>query len=58
MPHALAEAPLPRLLTADDLADQFASLSRQRIYELARDGGIPAIRVGRSWRFSAQAVTA
>ena len=56
MPHALADRPLPKLLKAADLAEQFDSLSRQRIYELARNGGIPAIRVGRSWRFSAQAV--
>ena len=58
--HATAALPrlLPRLLTAADLAEQFNSLSRQRIYELARSGDLPAIRIGRSYRFSAQAVSA
>ncbi len=54
--HATAAPPLPRLLTAHDLAEQFDSLSRQRIYELARVGALPTIHVGRSVRFSAQAV--
>ena len=56
--EANAAPPLPRLLTASDLAEQFDSLSRQRIYELARSGDLPVIRVGRSYRFSVQAVVA
>ena len=51
----VAEAPLPKLLTADHLAKQLG-LSRHRIYELARVGALPTIHVGRSVRFSAQAV--
>jgi len=49
--HA-AEAPLPKLLTAHELADQLDSISLHRIYELVRSGELPVIRVGRSYRFS------
>ena len=56
--HATAAPPLPRLLTVDDLAELLESISTDRIYELAREGQIPHVRVGRSVRFSAEAVAA
>ncbi len=53
-----AAPPLPRLLTAHDLAEQFDSLSRQRLYELVRENRIPHVKIGRSVRFSAPKVAA
>ena len=53
---AVAEAHLPRLLTAHDLADQLDSLSLHRIYELCREGLIPHVKVGRSVRFAVPAI--
>lgn len=46
---------LPRLLTAKQLADQL-SIPVWRVYELSRTGQIPVVHVGRSYRFSAQAI--
>ena len=55
--HATAAPPLPRLLTATDVADQLG-LSRHRVFELCREGSIPFVRVGsRSLRFSAPALS-
>ena len=54
---ALAEA-LPKLITAPELAEKFDSISRDRLYELAREGLIPHVKIGRSVRFSAQAIAA
>ena len=54
---ALAEA-LPKLLTAPELAENFDSISRDRLYELAREGLIPHVKIGRSVRFSARAISA
>ena len=48
---------LPPLLTADQLSDQFKSVGRDRIYQLARRGEIPAIRLGRAVRFTREAIT-
>ena len=48
---------LPRLATAKQIAD-FAGLSLARVYELARrEGGIPHVRLGHSWRFDPAAVS-
>ncbi len=47
---------LPRLLTAQDLADQFGE-PKARIYALAREHGLPHIRLGRAMRFDAGAVS-
>lgn len=44
-----------RLVTADEVAVQFG-ITRQRVYELARQGLIPTVRLGRSLRFSASAI--
>ena len=52
------EAELPQLLTALDLAKQLDSISRHRLYELARADQIPHVRIGRSYRFSKRAIIA
>ena len=52
------EEKLPKLLTAPELAEKFDSISRDRLYELARDGLIPHVKIGRSVRFSARAISA
>ena len=46
---------LPRLLKADDLA-RMTGLSKARIYELAREGSLPTVRLGRSLRFDCRVV--
>lgn len=46
---------LPRLLTADEVADQ-TGLSKARVYELAREGDLPVVRLGRAVRFSERAL--
>jgi excisionase family DNA binding protein len=43
---------LPRLLRAHEVADQ-TGLSLARVYELAREGLMPCIRLGRAVRFDA-----
>lgn len=40
------DAPLTRLLTADDVADA-AQLTKGRVWELTREGKLPAVRLGR-----------
>ena len=49
---------LPQLLTADQVCEQFQSIGRDRLYQLARRGEIPVIRVGRAYRFTLPALTA
>jgi len=41
---------LPRLLTAEQVAQLF-SLKVRQVKELARQGRIPAVKVGKVWRF-------
>lgn len=41
---------LPRLLTAHEVAEQLG-LALPRVYQLARDGDLPHVRLGRSVRF-------
>lgn len=48
---------LPRLLTADEVADA-TGLPKARVYELARDGDMPSVRLGRAVRFSETALLA
>jgi len=48
---------LPRLLTAQ-LVAEYLDLPLWRVYELAREGQIPHIRIGRSLRFDPNAVSA
>ena len=42
---------LPRLLTATEVAAQFQGIKRHRLYELAKRGLIPSVRLGRALRF-------
>lgn len=53
---ATAERDLPKLLTAQELADRLETVSVHRIYELTREGSIPHVRLGRAVRYSASAV--
>jgi excisionase family DNA binding protein len=39
-----------RLMTAKDLADRW-QVPKSQVYRLAREGRIPAVRLGRYWRF-------
>jgi excisionase family DNA binding protein len=39
------------ILTADEVAE-YLKLSKITVYKLAKNGSIPAFRVGGSWRFS------
>ncbi len=50
-------AALPRLLKAKELHDQ-TDLPLARIYELARTGQLPVIRLGRAMRFDPVEVAA
>jgi len=42
--------PLPNLLTAEQVGQLF-NLKTRQVKELARQGRIPAVKVGRLWRF-------
>ena len=42
--------PVPHLLTAEQVAQLF-SLKVRQVKELARQGRIPAVKVGKVWRF-------
>ena len=44
-----------QLMTAKEVADYF-SISQVTIYKYAAEGKIPALRVGRVWRFDKQAI--
>ncbi len=46
---------LPRLLTASEVSAR-TGIPLWRIYELSRTGEMPSVRIGRSYRFSAEAV--
>lgn len=48
-------ATLPRLMTARELSRE-TGLSLARVYELARDGDMPSVRLGRAVRFDPGAV--
>lgn len=52
-----ASTVLPRLLRADEVSAQTGE-SLPRVYELCRMGLIPHVRLGRSVRFSAEAIRA
>jgi len=39
-----------QVLTIREVA-QYLRLSEAKIYELARNGTLPAVRIGKSWRF-------
>ncbi|MDP2712434.1 MAG: helix-turn-helix domain-containing protein [Solirubrobacteraceae bacterium] len=46
---------LTRLLTADDLAARW-SVTVKQVYRLAREGDLPAVKVGRYYRFRLSSV--
>lgn len=46
---------LPRLLTAQEVSEQ-TGIPLWRVYHLVRSGGFPVVRIGRSYRFAAEAV--
>ena len=48
---------LPRLATAAEIAEQ-TGIPRQRVYELARDGAMPHVRLGRAMRFDPERIRA
>lgn len=55
-PAAQLLGPEECLITAYDLRDRFAFGHVNQIYRLVREQGLPAIRFGRSYRFSWAAV--
>ena len=46
---------LPRLIRAEEVAEA-TGLTKARVYKLAMTGDMPAVRVGRSVRFSERAI--
>lgn len=52
MPDQTVESPIGEhmILTVRDVAT-YLRLSQAKVYRLAREGGVPAFRLGRSWRF-------
>ena len=62
-PHGSPAGPLPdaavpsvnALLTAEDLAVRW-QVPVAQVYRLARDGRVPAVRLGRYYRFRLEAV--
>jgi excisionase family DNA binding protein len=44
-----------RLLTADDLADRWR-VPKSHVYRLTREGAIPAVRLGRYYRYRIDAI--
>lgn len=46
-----------RLLTADDLADRWR-VPKSHVYRLTREGAIPAVRLGRYYRYKLEAIEA
>jgi excisionase family DNA binding protein len=48
---------LKELLTVDEVAD-FLRVRPSTVYEWAKDGKIPASKVGRLWRFSREEIEA
>ena len=51
------EKTLPRLITAAELAAS-TGIPKSRVFELAREGELPCIRLGRAMRFDPEAVRA
>ena len=45
----------PNLLTAQQV-QQMLEVDRSTIYRMAEDGRLPAIKVGRQWRFPAESI--
>ena len=47
----------PRLLTADELAERW-QVAKAQVYRLTREGLLPAVRIGRYYRYSRAAIDA
>ena len=47
---ATAPTPTPDVMTVDDLAD-YLKVSRRSVYNMAKAGKIPAVKVVGQWRF-------
>ncbi len=47
---------MDKLLTVEQVVD-WLKLDRQRVYDLARQGIIPSVRLGRQLRFSEQQIS-
>jgi excisionase family DNA binding protein len=45
------------VLTIKEVA-QYLRLSEAKVYEMARNGSIPAFRIGKSWRFQRDSLMA
>ncbi len=45
-----AVEPNGRIMTVHDIA-AYLRLSEAKVYKLAKEGHLPALRVGKSWRF-------
>jgi excisionase family DNA binding protein len=45
----------PEVMTMSELA-QYLRLAQSTLYQLAREGAIPGVKVGRHWRFHREAV--
>jgi excisionase family DNA binding protein len=57
MATGTADPPLTRLLTAAEVADALG-VSKERVWELTREGKIPAVRLGgRTYRYHPARVT-
>lgn len=46
-----------RLLTAEDLAERW-QVAKSHVYRLTRDGKVPAVRIGRYFRYRLAAIEA
>lgn len=46
---------MAELMTVEEL-EQYLRLTRKTIYKLLKQGGIPAIRIGKKWRFDKEAI--
>ena len=52
------EPRIDRLMTAPELSEKLGTISRDLLFQMAREGKIPHCRLGRSVRFSEEIVAA
>ena len=50
MEETFAKTDMGTIMTVHDVA-QYLRLSQAKVYRLAQAGAIPAMRIGKSWRF-------
>jgi excisionase family DNA binding protein len=46
---------MPELMTIEEL-ERYLRFTRKTIYRFCKDGSIPAIKIGRKWRFAKEAI--